>query len=569
MYPKQLGGPRRVVTPDGPARLRVHFVGAHPILLHFLERMTFGRIVRSCLGTPRKRRLDHAQTLALLVQNIILSPAPLYRIAEWAAPIDPAALELSASEKASVNDDRVARSLDALASSRARSLFFRLALHVIKDFELDTRRIHHDTTTVTFHGQYRRAHLEPRITHGMNKDHRPDLKQLVFGLNVTADGAVPVSHEVYSGNRSDDTVHRDNVDRLREIVGRDDFIYVADSKLCTRKNLAHIAGYGGKFVTVLPRTRAEDKRFRKALREGTSIRWRRLLTLDNTRRQSEGPVVYWSTADGPGKTSEGYRLVWYRSSQKMELDAQSRESALRKAEAELLDLDNRLNRGRLRRRSTIHAEVKKILRSHDCQRFIKVVIASKTLVQTRYLRRGRPKEGDPVKEVRTPLFHLKIRRDEKALRAEARTDGVFPQCTNLEPRRASKKEVLLIYKYQPYVEKRHSLFKTELEVAPVYLKKPARAVGLLHATYLAMTLDAIIERALRLGMQRAGLDSLPLLPEGRPTATPTTARLLELFSDVAWYEFERGEETVTFPITLSPLQKQLLKLLDMDLSAYS
>jgi hypothetical protein len=113
------------------------------------------------------------------------------------------------------------------------------------------------------------------------------------------------------------------------------------------------------------------------------------------------------------------------------------------------------------------------------------------------------------------------------------------------------------------------LFKTELEVAPVYLKNSMRAVGLVHAVFLAMTLDALIERTLRLGMIRDGLQALPILPEGRSTKTPTTARLLEIFSDVCWYEFERGGETVTFPIELSPLQKQLLRLLDMDPSAYT
>jgi hypothetical protein len=70
-------------------------------------------------------------------------------------------------------------------------------------------------------------------------------------------------------------------------------------------------------------------------------------------------------------------------------------------------------------------------------------------------------------------------------------------------------------------------------------------------------------------MQQANIESLPILPEGRPTRTPTTARLLEMFSNVAWYEVEREGETITFPIQLSPLQKQLLRLLGMDVSAYA
>ncbi|RLB53065.1 MAG: hypothetical protein DRI34_13920 [Deltaproteobacteria bacterium] len=64
------------------------------------------------------------------------------------------------------------------------------------------------------------------------------------------------------------------------------------------------------------------------------------------------------------------------------------------------------------------------------------------------------------------------------------------------------------------MEKRHALFKTELEVAPVYLKKPRRAAGLVHAVFLAMTLDALIERTLRQGMSQHGIEALPILPEG-------------------------------------------------------
>ena len=569
MHTRQNGRSRRVVTPAGPANLRVHLIGPHPILTHFLDRMAFSSIVGSCLGTPREGLLDHAQTLAILVQNIILSPAPLYRIAEWAAPIDPRALGLSATEKKSINDDRVARSLDALSSPRARSLFFRLALHIIKQFELDTDRIHHDTTTVTFHGQYQASVNEPRITHGINKDHRPDLKQLVFGLNVTADGAVPISHGIFSGNRNDDTIHRSNVDRLRELLGRDDFVYVADCKLCTEQNLRHIASYGGKFVTILPRSRAEDSRFRKTLREGGRVRWRRLLVVENKRRKSAPPEIYWTSTDGPDRTREGYRIVWWRSSQKASLDAEARETALRKAEAELLVLNARLNRGKLRKRGSILGAAKKVLRTHGCQSFLQLKVGSHIEIQTKRLRPGRPRKDDPVKQIRTRVFHLEARRDKGALRGEARTDGVFPQVTNLSPREATKRKVLLIYKYQPYVEKRHALFKTELGVAPVYIKKPLRAAGLVHATFLAMMLDALIERALRQGMRRDGLETLPILPERRMTKTPTTARLLEAFSDVSWYEFERGDETVTFPIQLSPLQKQLLRLLDMEPSAYA
>lgn len=566
MYTRGIGSPLHVVTPAGNADLQVNLLGGLPILRHFLDRMGFHRIVGSYLGSYREGILDHAQTLAILVQNIVLSPAPLYRIAEWAAPISPAALGITAAEKASINDDRIARSLDVLASTRARSVFFHLALHVIKRFEIDTGIIHNDTTTITFHGSYAGSIQEPRITNGHNKDHRPDLKQLVFGLNIARDGAVPILHEIYSGNRADDTTHCSNVEHLRELLGRNDFVYVADSKLCTQKNLNQVASYGGKFVTVMPRTRSEDKDFRSLLRSGTSIRWRKLLALPNHRRESDAPDIYWTTTDGVQFSAEGYRLVWCKSSQKALIDTRTRSAAVERAEANLREFAGRLSRGRKAKKGAIRTQVDAILRQHGCERFLHVTIHTTKRIQTRRFRPGRPTSHDPIRELVSTEHSVTVERDKGALRAEARTDGVFPLITNLD--RASKKEVLGIYKGQSFIEKRHALQKSELEVAPVYLKRPRRAVGLLHASFLAMMLDALIERALRRGMLRHKLESLPILPEGRPSQAPTTARLLETFSNVAWYQFRRGEDVVVFPVHLTPLQKQLLQLLGIEKSVY-
>lgn len=567
MYTSQDHPEHRVGTAEGSAQLRIHRLGPHPILNHFLARMTLPRIVRSCLSTARLSSLDHAQTLCCLLHNIVLSPGPLYRIAEWAHPIDTRALELTAAEKAALNDDRVARTLDVLASERSRSLFFRLALHLIRDFELDVRRIHQDTTTVTFYGRYETSLRPPRITRGLSKDHRPDLNQLVFGVSVTADGAVPLAHEIHSGNRTDDTLHRSNLDRLREILGTEDFIYVADSKLCTAKNLKHIVDHHGFFVTVMPRTRAEDHEFRERLRRAP-VRWRRLHVQPNSRRQSDPPDVYETTTDGPQETREGYRLIWIRSSQKAAHDAEARTRALQTAQEDLVELGARLNRGRLRRRGSILKAARAILKQRDCEDLLRVAVRAQTRVRLRHLRRGRPRPDDPVREERRTWYRLEFAPEEAALRSQARTDGVFPLVTNLAARPYSKKKVLLIYKYQPYVEKRHALLKSELEVAPVYLKRPQRVVGLIHAHFLAMVLEALIERTVRLAMVREGIDSLPILPEGRLTRTPTAPRILEKFTGVSWYEFERGDETVTFPVELSPLQKDLLRLLGMDPRSY-
>ena len=550
---------------SGSATLKVHLLGACPIIRHFLERMDLERIIQSCL--PRcSLALSHGKTLSVLVQNLIISPAPLYRIAEWANPFEASTLGLSESDKEVLNDDRVARSLDALASEHGRSLFFRLALRMIKQFELETERIHFDTTTVTLHGQYKTSFKEPKITHGINKDHRPDLRQLVFGLNITSDGAVPLSHQIYSGNRTDDTVHRSNIDNLRQLLGQEDFIYVADSKLCTVANLHHIARYGGKFVTVLPRTRREDKTFREKLRQ-TRVRWHHILTIPNKRCKDSPPDVFYTSSEGPSQTKEGYRIVWIKSSQKALLDKEIRLQSIEKAEIDLVQLAGKLNKRKLKNRRAINKAYKAILQRYNCQSFIDVKIRQKMQVVIRHLKRGRPSEKDPIHKISYPVFKLEFMRNKEGIRRESRTDGVFPLLTNLTP--AGKKEVLLIYKYQPYLEKRFSQLKTDHEIAPVYLKKPKRVAGLIHAYFIAIAASSLIERQVRKSMVEEKISELPLLPEGRVTKTPTVMRILEAFSDLCWYEFEGTKEQAVFPIKLSALQKKLLRLLGLPEKFYN
>jgi Group II intron, maturase-specific domain len=138
---------------------------------------------------------------------------------------------------------------------------------------------------VSFYGAYEDAEKEgrqhgrptPAITWGHSKDHRPDLKQLLYTLTISEDGGVPVYFTTASGNVVDDRTHCQTWDLLHTLVGRPEFLYVADCKLASSENLNHIASRGGRFVTVLPRTYKEDGVFRARLRESpSSVTWRKL-----------------------------------------------------------------------------------------------------------------------------------------------------------------------------------------------------------------------------------------------------------------------------------------------------
>jgi transposase len=117
------------------------------------------------------------------------------------------------------------------------SLSTEVVIRAIKEFNLDLSQFHNDFTTITFTGNHKEATGERKrgkeslnITFGHNKDHRPDLKQLMWFLTVTADGAVPIHYKVCDGNTGESPTYKEAWDILRKLVGRSDFIYVADSK---------------------------------------------------------------------------------------------------------------------------------------------------------------------------------------------------------------------------------------------------------------------------------------------------------------------------------------------------
>src|SRR6516162_5008584 len=78
-------------APPGAAH-RIHYLGPHPIIAHFLERLTLESIIRGCIVDARQGVVDHVRTLAVLVHNLLVSPGPLYRIATWLAPVEPQVL---------------------------------------------------------------------------------------------------------------------------------------------------------------------------------------------------------------------------------------------------------------------------------------------------------------------------------------------------------------------------------------------------------------------------------------------------------------------------------------------
>jgi transposase len=568
--PPSTDGPRPGDIARAKGRtLTSYRVGALPIIDRLLERMRLEEFLRSYLPRADRRcRIAPSVGVTLLLKNVLLSREPLYGIGEWAARFDPNALGFTDDQLPSLNDDRVGRCLDRLFQSDITSMVLALAAHVIHEFQVDLDELHNDSTTITFHGTYADAAREEKrgqrtrlaITWGHNKDHRPDLKQLLYILTVARDGAVPLYFQVASGNMVDDKTHIATWDLLCRLTGRRNFLYVADCKLASTDNMAYIHQHQGRFLTVLPRTRSEDQAFRSLLSSG-QVQWRHI----HDKRNDNGDVVdRYSVSEPATLSAEGYRLIWYYSTRKAEQDALARHEHVEQALSELAELRLKLSspRTRYRQEAKVAEAVQEILRVRGVEPWIVTEIKETTKEAYRQDGPGRPNDQTRYVKETSTRYELTYHIDRDRLAAEAQEDGVFPLITNDES--LTELDMLLAYKSQPSLEKRFSHLKTDFEVAPVYLKEVSRIQALLCVYFLALLTESLLERELRRAMDRHAIESLPLYPEGRKCRRPTARRLIDLFDDVQRHSLRAGRRPpVVFTTDLSRLQRRLLRLLGM------
>ncbi len=163
-----------------------------------------------------------------------------------------------------VNDDRLYRALDRALPHKS-ALTRKLKERYGELFGVDYDLLLYDLTSTYFEGE---ACRNPLARHGYSRDGRSDAKQIVLALVVTREG-LPLSHEVFPGNRTDLTTLRAIVRLMECKFGRAHRIWVMDRGIASEDNLAWLRRRGGHYLVGTPRGKLKD--FEKEL---LSADWR-------------------------------------------------------------------------------------------------------------------------------------------------------------------------------------------------------------------------------------------------------------------------------------------------------
>jgi transposase len=542
-------------------------LGPLPLVNHFVGRLGLDELLDRYVPTrDRRRRLPYAQGLGVLLRSILVEREPIYRQQETVATYAPEAFGLEREMVARVGDDAIGRALDRLFDADRGSLLTAVVLAAGEAFGLCFDELHNDSTTIRFCGQYAgsgrsmRGKRTPWVTYGYSKDHRPDLKQLLFVLTTTRDGAVPAQFRCEDGNTNDARTHQETWDALRRITGHPDFLYVADSKLCSADAMDHIERQGGRFVTVMPRSRREDAYFREWIQTHEPA-WELVWDRPNPRRKA-GPRDRWWTFRASIPSREAWPVIWVYSNLLQMRQGHRRQERIARAEQELEALDRQLagKRPRLRSKRLIRERVDELLEQHRVARYLLGEIFAEPQHEFRQIGPGRPSAKTQYRRTTKRRWRLRWTLDEERIAYDRKSDGMYPLLTN--DRSLSPQQVLEAHKRQPLVEKRFEQNKTVFEIAPVLLKNPGRVEAFFFLYFLALLVQALIERELRRAMQQRGLDSLPLYPEERTTQRPTAEQILRLYSLLERHDLvSHGKILRSFKPRLTPLQREVLDLL--------
>ncbi len=196
-----------------------------------------------------------------------------------------------------------------------------------------------------------------------------------------------IAYRLADGNTNDDPTHIPTWDQLVRLLGHADFLYIADSKLCSRDAMNHIAAGGGRFVTVLPRSRGEDRWFRDWAQTNRP-QWTEAVRLPGS--PADEPDQVYATFPAPLPSAEGHRIIWVHSTAKAARDAAARQARIESGAAAIDTLATRLAGPKCRLKTRVAVEADAVLARAGADRWISHTIDETTEETYRQEYRGRP-----------------------------------------------------------------------------------------------------------------------------------------------------------------------------------
>ena len=553
-----------------------------PLVMDVLRRTGLLNIIDHAVRDDRRSKVSTSECVSVILCSVFLGHHDLWRMSDRLGPYDMATIMRDPGFLlAEFPEERLAKALDDLYRAGLDTLMTGLALQAIEQFRIGTDFLHFDTTSLSFFGAHEREDFmsmsdgvsppPPLVVHGYSKDHRPDLKQIMFGSLVSCDGGVPLFGKALDGNGSDNAAAAEFFARVRSLV-RDprEVCCVADSKGWCARVLNVVQGERLRLLSRLPR-------HHRLHRELMARPW-------TSPRRIERP------AESAKRDSDFYELIGYDVDEELTVEHAADDPA-KPPRRELLRIPARavrifssaLLRQKLstlvRTREREARAATKLIRewqarayacADDAQRaadrhcaqvdFVTLDITAKAGGVDGPFKRGR---GRPRKTPEPALAtsHYRVVYTVVPIADDISAQRLHDHATFILIRTRSKgwniddAEMIERYKGQYHNEHGFSWLKSGAGVNginPIFLATPTRIASLCFLYLVGLMISNLIQRTVRMNLKKSA-QGLPYR-RNKPSDRITTRFLFELFPCV---------QTVPFSLAGGPLQKKLVGVTDV------
>ena len=447
-----------------------------------------------------------------------------------------------------LNDDTLARTLDAIHEYGSTELFSEIALQALSKITGETHLLHADTTNFSVFGKYEEDAPDGtdsiEITFGHPKDNRVDLKRFVLGMIVNQSG-IPLFMQPFSGNKSDKKSLIEMIQRLRNSISLDDSAYwVADSAIYTEENL-NLLGTDLHWITRMPETVGEAKALVSA-------------ELDMT-PAIDVRYAYYATSIDYGGIPQKAVVFW---SQEMQTKKEETfDKNLQKKEANAKKDLKSLQRQRYACEPDAISAAEKWVSDHPRFRLKDLKVLE--VLEREGKKIGRPR-SDEAKVYRYAI-DVDIEIDQVSISQDRQKLGRFVLVSNdlnLDP-----ETMLKYYKGQQVVERGFRFLKDKsFHVSEVFLKKEERIDALAMIMVLCLLIYSYAEWKLRKKLAETG-NSIPNQLK-KPTQKPTMRWVFLIFMRVILIIVTEGQQVISRQVKLSDTQRLVLDLLGPKCKKY-
>jgi transposase len=544
----------------------------HPVLGQLMNEMDLTGVINRVMGIPGSQaNIDVGTFVCLFIHHILGDiNVKMYRMDEFftgkAMPLlIPWKPDIDVDE---INDDRAARVLDSIWKANPQKVFSAVVDAVIPLHSLETNSIHADTTSKSFYGAYNKA-IDgvdvPDITYGYPKDHRPDLKQIIFGIGTTSDG-VPIVSEVASGNESDMTLNGRWITKLRKLLKKDkeDFLlYIGDSALVTTDNLDHLADEHIDFISRLPGRFDIEKELKK--KANLENDWEDIGKISKE-KNAASYKVWDTTSDIEGRI---YRFIAVYSDHKDKRKIRALDKAVNSECNKNMKRFEKLSKRPFACKKDAEIEMKNFQKKHSPkfhQIDWKIEVKKEKMKRKK---RGRPKKNETIRFQTNYYLSGSLRLDNDAYVTERELCGQYVLITSLkDSKKEPAKTILEKYKGQYYVDRILKFIKDPSWVGSFCLNKPERIAALGYVLFIAAIIYTLWERRVRMALDNEDVEPIDGLNRQK-TKRPTSYALEVVLNQILVLSQQTGEKLrIWLPKPLSRNVQRVIELSGFDVDIY-